>query len=111
MTLTTALVKSINTVPVRLAKEHLSIPPIKKLVEDMGIESPVFSDKTMVLGTSGFTVLDQATGYEVFANGGFAGTRHGVTQITNLSGDVVYDQSRDAPAPRGGRCRPRGSVP
>ena len=100
MTLTTALVKSINTVPVRLAKEHLSIPPIKKLVEDMGIESPVFSDKTMVLGTSGFTVLDQATGYEVFANGGFAGTRHGVTQITNLSGDVVYDQSRDAPPPR-----------
>ena len=39
MTLTTALVKSINTVPVRLAKEYLAIPPIKALAEAMGVES------------------------------------------------------------------------
>ncbi|APH71522.1 penicillin-binding protein [Aquibium oceanicum] len=100
MTLSTALIKSINTVPVRLAKEHLSIPPIKELTESFGIESPVFSDKTMVLGTSGLTVLDQATGYNVFANGGFAGTRHGITQLATHSGEVVYDWRRDHPEPR-----------
>jgi penicillin-binding protein 1A len=100
MTLSTALIKSINTVPVRLAKEHLSIPPIKKLTEEMGVESPVFGDKTMVLGTSGLTVLDQATGYNVFANGGFAGTRHGITQLVTHSGEVVWDWRRDAPEPR-----------
>jgi penicillin-binding protein 1A len=99
MTLATALIKSVNTVPVRLAKEHLTIAPIKALTEAMGVESPVFSDKTMVLGTSSLTVMDQATGYEVFANGGLAGTRHGITQITTHSGKVVYDNSRDAPAP------------
>ncbi len=99
MTLSTALIKSINTVPVRLAKEHLSIPPIKALTESFGVESPVFSDKTMVLGTSSLTVMDQATGYNVFANGGFAGTRHGITQLTTHSGEVVYDWRRDAPAP------------
>ncbi len=100
MTLSTALIKSINTVPVRLAKEKLTIAPIKAMAEAMGVESPVFSDKTMVLGTSSLTVLDQATAYEVFANGGYAGTRHGITQITTQSGDVVFDQSRDAPQPR-----------
>ena len=95
--LATALIKSINTVPVRLAKEHLGIKPIKEMAEAMGIESPVFSDKTMVLGTSGLTVLDQATGFHVFANGGLAGRRHGITQLLTHSGDVVYDWRRDAP--------------
>ncbi len=99
MTLSTALIKSINTVPVRLAKEKLSIPPIKAMAEAMGVESPVFSDKTMVLGTSSLTVMDQATGYQVFADGGLAGTRHGITQITTHQGAVVYDYARDAPPP------------
>ena len=39
--LTTALVKSINTVPVRLAKDYLDIPPIKAMAEAMGVESIV----------------------------------------------------------------------
>ncbi|MGB6119666.1 MAG: penicillin-binding protein 1A [Mesorhizobium sp.] len=99
-TLATALIKSYNTVPVRLAKEKLTIAPIKALAEAMGVESPVFSDKTMVLGTSSLTVMDQATGYEVFANGGMAGTRHGITQIVTRAGETVYDFNRDAPPPR-----------
>ena len=74
MTLATALIKSINTVPVRLAKDHLTIAPIKAMAEAMGVESPLNSHKTMVLGTSGMTVMDQATGYSVFADDGFAGT-------------------------------------
>ncbi len=100
LTLTTALVKSINTVPVRLAKEHLSIPPIKAMTEAMGVESPVSSHKTMVLGISGMTVMDQATGYSVFADNGYSGLRHGITQITTRSGTVFYDFNRDAPQPR-----------
>ncbi|WP_378943696.1 transglycosylase domain-containing protein [Mesorhizobium sp. ANAO-SY3R2] len=99
MTLTTALVKSINTVPVRLAKDHLSIPPIKAMTEAMGVESPVSSHKTMVLGTSGLTVMDQATGYSVLAQDGIVGTRHGITQLLTHSGKVVYDWSKDAPPP------------
>jgi penicillin-binding protein 1A len=100
MDLTTALVKSINTVPVRLAKEHLTIPPIKALAEAMGVESVVSPHKTMVLGTSGMTVMDQATGYSVFQNNGYAGMRHGITQILSRSGDVLYDWEKDAPKPK-----------
>jgi penicillin-binding protein 1A len=100
MTLTTALVKSVNTVPVRLARDHLSIPPIKAMAEAMGVESPLESHKTMVLGTSLMTVMDQATGYSVFANNGYAGMRHGITQLLTRSGEVFYDHHKDAPPPR-----------
>jgi penicillin-binding protein 1A len=53
----------------------------------------------MVLGTSGMTVMDQATGYSVFADGGYAGIRHGITQLLTHGGQVVWDHSRDAPEP------------
>jgi penicillin-binding protein 1A len=100
MTLATALIRSTNTVPVRLAKEHLSIPPIQAMAVAMGVESPLNGHKTMVLGTSGMTVMDQATGYNVFANGGYAGTRHSITQIVSHQGALVYDRDRDAAPPK-----------
>ncbi len=100
LTLTTALVKSVNTVPVRLAKDYLSIPPIKAMAEAMGVESPLEAYKTMVLGTSGMTVMDQATGYNTMADGGFAGTRHGITQLVTHSGELIYDYDKDAPKPK-----------
>ncbi|MER8667035.1 penicillin-binding protein 1A [Mesorhizobium sp. M0633] len=99
VTLITAMAKSINTVPVRLAKDYLGIKPIKAMAEAMGVESPLESHKTMVLGTSGMTVMDQATGYSVFAQNGFAGTRHGVSQLFTRTGEVVYDFAKDAPPP------------
>ncbi|MBO6719141.1 MAG: penicillin-binding protein 1A [Rhizobiaceae bacterium] len=99
MTLTTALVKSINTVPVRLAKDHLGIKPIRDIAYAMGVESPVESHKTMVLGTSSVTVMDQATGYLTLANGGIAGTRHGISQLVSHAGEVLYDFQKDAPPP------------
>lgn len=100
VTLTQALVKSYNTVPVRLAKDHLGIDAIKETTERLGVESPLNGHKTMVLGTSGMTVMDQATGYSVFATGGYGNLRHGITQIVTRSGDIIYDHGRDAPPPR-----------
>jgi len=100
--LTTALIKSLNTVPVRITMQYLhrSTKQIVALVKAMGIESPLSGYKTMVLGTDGMTVMDQATGFNVFANGGMAGNRHGFTQITSSEGRTIWDYSRDAPPPR-----------
>ena len=100
ISLTTALVHSVNTVPVRLAKEKLGIGPIRALAEAMGVETPIEDQHSIVLGTSGLTVMDQATGYSVFANGGFAGTRFGIAQLSQMDGTVVYDHVRDATPPR-----------
>ncbi len=100
VTLATALIKSINTVPVRLAKDYLTLPPIEAMARAMGVESALNGHKTMVLGTSGMTVMDQATGYNTFANGGYAGTRHAVLQLLAHGDEIVYDRDRDAPPPR-----------
>jgi penicillin-binding protein 1A len=100
MTLADALIRSINTVPVRLAKDHLGVKPIVDLARAMGVESPLETFKTTVLGTSGMTVMDQATGYSVFANGGFTGTRHAINQLLTHTGEVIYDFDRDRPEPR-----------
>ncbi|MEO3387854.1 PBP1A family penicillin-binding protein [Mesorhizobium sp. CAU 1741] len=100
VTLSSALIRSLNTVPVRLAKDHLGIPAIVEETKAMGVESELNGHKTMVLGTSGMTVMDQATGYLTLSSGGFVGMRHGITQLLTHSGNVVYDFTRDAPEPR-----------
>lgn len=97
--LTTALARSMNTVPVRLARDHLTTAPIVALTKAMGVESPISSHKTMVLGTSEMTVLDQATAFNVFPNNGMAGTRHVFTQIMSPDGKVLWDYGRDGPKP------------
>jgi penicillin-binding protein 1A len=93
MNLATALARSINTVPVRLARDYLKgTEPIVQLTHDMGITSPIISHHTMVLGTSGITVLDQATGYLTFVSGGYAHRRHAFTQINTAGGEVLFSK-------------------
>ncbi len=97
VTLMTAIARSINTVPVRLAKDYLGTEAIAHMAKAMGVETPIRTDKTMPLGTSEVTVLDQATAYAVFPAGGVQSRRHGITQILNYDGDILYDFSRDEP--------------
>lgn len=97
VTLETALKKSINTVPVRLAKEKLGIDGIVKMAKDMGVETPIRANKTIPIGTSEVTVLDQATAYAVFPAGGYQSRRHGISQILSYDGRLLYDFERDEP--------------
>ena len=79
----------------RLAKDELGTERIAQMAKDMGVETPIRTDKTMPLGTSEVTVLDQATAYAVFPAGGLQSRRHGISQILNYDGDVLYDFNRD----------------
>ncbi|MEQ1940015.1 penicillin-binding protein 1A [Mesorhizobium sp. CN5-321] len=99
VTIMTALTKSINTVPVRITKDYLGIDAVVDMAKAMGVESPIERFKTSVLGTSGETVMDQATGFSVFAQNGFAGSRHGITQLVTHTGKVVWDFAKDQPPP------------
>lgn len=100
ITILTAIAKSINTIPVRLAKDKLGTDLIAQTAKSMGIETPLRTDKTMPLGTSEVTVLDQATAYAVFPAGGMQSRRHGISQILNYDGDILYDFGRDEPPAR-----------
>ncbi|SFB03191.1 penicillin-binding protein 1A [Rhizobium sp. NFR07] len=101
VTLLTAMAQSLNTVPVRLAKDVLGTQVIADTAKAMGVETPLRTDKTIPLGTSEVTVLDQATAYAVMPAGGMQSRRHGIEQVLGYGGDVLYDFNRDeAPAHR-----------
>jgi penicillin-binding protein 1A len=97
VTLQVALAKSYNTVPVRLAKDVLGTQVIVDTAKAMGVTTPLRSDKTIPLGTSELTVLDQATAYAVFPADGMQSRRHGIEQVLDYEGKVLYDFGRDEP--------------
>lgn len=92
-----ALAKSYNTVPVRLAKDVLGTQVIVDTAKAMGVATPLRSDKTIPLGTSEVTVLDQATAYAVFPADGMQSRRHGIEQVLDYEGNVLYDFSHNEP--------------
>ena len=98
VTLMTALARSINTVPVRLARD-LGYGNVVDLAHKMGVESDLRADKTLALGTSVVTVMDMTTAYATLANGGYESGRHAFTQIIGHDGRVLYDRRRDAARP------------
>ncbi|MCO6405037.1 MAG: PBP1A family penicillin-binding protein [Aurantimonas endophytica] len=96
VSLSNALARSLNIPAVKLGQK-VGLENVTNLAHEMGIASPLRSDKTMPLGTSEVTVLDQATAYGVFANGGMDAHRHAVIQLTDASGKVLWDARRDMP--------------
>lgn len=91
--LSTALARSINTVPVRITRDFLGgTKPVVDMAKAMGVDSEISTHHTTILGTSGMTVMDQATGYLTLASGGIAGTRHAFTQILSTNGEYLYDR-------------------
>jgi penicillin-binding protein 1A len=99
VTLLSAMAQSLNTVPVRLAKDELGTEIIAETAKKMGVETPLRTDKTIPLGTSEVTVMDQATAYAVMPAGGVQSRRHGLAQVMDYEGDVLYDFARDEPPP------------
>ncbi|KQT88224.1 PBP1A family penicillin-binding protein [Aurantimonas sp. Leaf443] len=99
VSLSSALARSLNIPAVRLGLK-VGMSNVTKLAHEMGVESFLRGDKTMPLGTSEVTVLDQATAYAVFVNGGMDSHRHAIVQLTDASGAVLWDWQRDMPPRR-----------
>ncbi len=97
--LTRALVKSINTVPVRLGVQ-MGRKKIVETARKMGIVSPLLANPSMPLGTNDVTVMEMTNAFGVFMTGGYETGRHGIMQITDSAGKVFYSRSNSAPKPK-----------
>lgn len=95
ITLKTALTKSINTIPVRLSVA-IGRQPIADMAKRLGIETPIRVTRALPLGPSEVTVMDMATGYSAFANGGYRARPHAVLNVRTSSGEVLYDNLSEA---------------
>ncbi len=107
VTLKTALTRSINTVPVRLA-QAIGRGKIVDVAHKMGIRSELKISRALPLGVAEVTVMDMAGAYATLANGGYKATPYGVLEIKNSEGKTIWSHDRDAPAPE--RILPRDKV-
>ncbi|MEJ1157987.1 transglycosylase domain-containing protein [Prosthecomicrobium sp. N25] len=98
MTLTTALAKSINSIPVQLARD-IGRDRVVATTRRFGITLPDKPDWPFVLGAMELTVLDQAAGYAAFANGGRRVHPYAIDQILTTSGTVIWDHKTQVKPP------------
>ena len=75
----------------------------------MGLTTPLTDTVSLPIGAAEVTVIDQAAGYAVFANGGKRARPYAAVEVRNSAGEVIYrhDQREAAPS----RCSRRGSSP
>jgi penicillin-binding protein 1A len=97
VTLTTALAKSYNSIPVKILID-VGKKAIIKAAHDMGIRGELETWAPMVLGTSALTLIDLTTGYATFAGGGKLAEPYAVLEIRKPTGEVIYSRSTNAGA-------------
>ena len=99
MSMRQALTQSLNTVAVRLSIEY-GRQPIADLAARMGVQTPLKVTRSLALGSSEVTVIDQATGYSAIANGGYRIDPRALIEVRNAAGEVVYDATEAPPRER-----------
>jgi penicillin-binding protein 1A len=85
-----ATAKSSNTAYAQLMLE-VGPENVVALAERMGITSPLDAYPATVLGTEEVSVLDMASAYSTFADGGVHIDPYAVTRVTDAEGRVLYE--------------------
>ena len=94
VTLDEALSKSLNLATVNLA-EKVSRRKIIRNARRLGITTPISNTPSLSLGSFEVKVIDMATAYSVFANGGYATWPHAIREIYTRDGYQIYVHEGD----------------
>ena len=84
--------RSINTVAVRVGL-RAGVKGIHETARRLGIESTLPADASIALGTGEVTLLELTSAYAALANGGARVLPHGIAEIRNRAGDVLYSRT------------------
>jgi penicillin-binding protein 1A len=105
MTLTMALVRSINVVPVKLSiavgkgNPKAGRAKIRDLARKAGLRTPLIDTPSMPIGANEVTVLDHTAAFGIFVNNGMSITPHAVLEVRTATGDLVWRFDRDGKKP------------
>ena len=105
MTLTQALVRSINIIPVKLSialgngNPKIGRAKIKDTARKAGLRTPLPDTPSMPIGADEVTVLDHTAGYTMFPNLGKAMAPHAVLEVRSGAGDLIWRWDRDGKKP------------
>ena len=89
VTVRDAFARSINTVAVRLG-QRAGVNRILATARKLGIASELPADASVALGTGEVTLIELTSAYVALANGGRRVLPHGIVEIRNRAGDVLY---------------------
>jgi penicillin-binding protein 1A len=99
VTLASALAQSLNTVPVTLSIKT-GRDTIAALSHRMGLQADYPVTRSLALGVASVSVIDMTSSYAVLANQGYKTPAYGITRMTTLNGEQVYEIDPDAPRER-----------
>ncbi|WP_339359566.1 penicillin-binding transpeptidase domain-containing protein, partial [Klebsiella pneumoniae] len=111
VTLTQAITRSINVVPVKLSIALGGIPnnvaasakrgrtKITEVARKFGLKAPLPDTPSMPIGSDEVTVLEHAVAYATFPNRGKAAVPHAVLEVRTGAGDLVWRFDRDGKRP------------
>jgi penicillin-binding protein 1A len=105
LTLTTALVKSINVIPVKISialgngNPKIGRAKIINLARKMGLRTPLNDTPSLPIGAAEVTVLDHTAAYAAFPNLGKAVAAHAILEMRTGAGDLVWRFDRDGKKP------------
>ena len=112
VTLTQAITRSINVVPVKLSIAIGGNPKnvwdsakkgrakIVETARKFGITAPLPDTPSLPIGADEVTVIEHAVAYATFPNKGRSVTPHAVLEVRTGAGDLVWRWDRDGPKPR-----------
>lgn len=95
ISLISAFQQSINTVPVNLSIKT-GRQPIADFAHKIGLTNDFPVTRSLALGAASVSVIDMASSYAVFADHGYKTPAFGITRITTLRGDPVYEADPEA---------------
>ncbi len=105
MTATIALVKSINTVPVRLTQmlgkgdSSVGRPKVIAMAKKLGIKKPLTNSAPLPIGAAEIALVELTTAYGSIGNGGRGLTPTAIMDVRTSAGDVIWSREKDAPKP------------
>jgi penicillin-binding protein 1A len=105
MTLTQALTRSINVIPVKLSialgngNPKIGRAKIRETARKAGIRTPLPDTPSMPIGADEVTVLDHTGGYTIFPNLGKAYAPHAVLEVRSGAGELIWRWDRDGKKP------------
>ena len=104
MTLTQAITRSVNVIPVKLSialggkasnPAKVGRQKITEVARRFGLKAPLPDTPSMPIGSDEVTVLEHAVAYATFPNKGKAPIPHAVLEVRTGTGDLVWRFDRD----------------
>jgi penicillin-binding protein 1A len=106
MTLTTAITRSINVIPVKLSiamggreGPRSGRAKIVDTARKMGVTAPLIDTPSLPIGSTEINVVEHTVAYATFPNRGRAVIPHAALEVRSSTGDLVWRFDRDGKKP------------